>query len=644
VTSDPVERRLAAILSADAVGYSRLMAEDEAGTIRTLTSYRHEIAGLVGDHRGRVVDSPGDNVLVEFRTAIDAVECAVEIQRVLDARNSSLPAQRRMDFRVGVHLGDIAFDAEHVYGDGVNIAARLESLADAGGICISGAVYEQVANKLALAYDDLGQKTVKNIPKPVRVYRVRLEEAQAKSKTPTPRHRSSAKVAVACATAVGALVVVVSWLNREAETPSGEQSASATSQVAVTAPHSSGRPGIAVLPFCNLSGDPEQEYFSDGVTEDLTAVLATSPDLLVISRSSAARYECQPPDLKKVGHELGARYLIEGSVRRAQDRVRITAQLIDATTDVHVWSESYERDLTPANVFAIQSDIARQISNALQLQIFEWEGQRRNANPTAWDLFMRARYRTNRITNQAELIETRQWLLRAIELDPDFAPAYRGVAGTYFSEFLYGWNSDPKLFDRAEGYARKSLALDPRNAHGHDGLANVLEYQGKYAQAIREARQAIELNPSLDSAYTTLASSQMHLGQLEEAERSLEILRNLNPRYPSVPFWALQGRLHYLRGEYDEAITAWERVRAMSPLVGAVRVVLVYCYATLGRDSQARAIAQEILSVRPEMTVAMAHQVLARLWNPEWIPPDLDARLLAAGLPSAADVSTRSGT
>ncbi len=275
------------------------------------------------------------------------------------------------------------------------------------------------------------------------------------------------------------------------------------------APHASGRPGIAVLPFCNLSGDPEQEYFAYGVTEDLTAVLSRSPDLLVISRSSSSRYECRPPDLKQVGRELGVRYAVEGSVRRAQDRVRITAQLIDATTDVHVWSESYERDLSPANVFEIQSDIAQQIANALQVQLREWEGQRQTADPTAWDLYMRAGYLMNRVSSPERLLELRRLLERAIELDPGFAPAHAVLAVTYAAEFVFSLRPDMQLLDLAESYSRRSLVLDPQDTSGHLSLAAVFQVQGKHTDAIREARQAIELNPSIDVAHYIQGRSQM---------------------------------------------------------------------------------------------------------------------------------------
>jgi adenylate cyclase len=395
----------------------------------------------------------------------------------------------------------------------------------------------------------------------------------------------------------------------------------------------SSRPGIAVLPFCNLSNDPEQEYFSDGVTEDLTAVLSRSRDLLVISRSSSSRYECQPSDLKQVGRELGVAYVVEGSVRRAQDRVRITAQLIDATTDVHVWSESYERDLSPANVFEIQSDIASQIANALQVQLREWEGQRPTTDPTAWDLYMRAVYLFRRAANWESQLASRRLLERAIELDPGFAPAHAMLAGTLVAETAHAVQIDTELLDRAENYARRAIALDPQDAEGYVNLSVALLAQGKSADAIREARRAIELNASFDVAYFTLGRSQMRLGQLAEAKRSFDSTQQLNPRITMGFFWGERGTLHYLEQEIEQAVESWERARTMASMVYPDRIMLTHHYESVGRHEDAQAIVQEMLSVQPEITAETGVGFLARYWNEEWIPDDLEAQLRSAGLP-----------
>jgi TolB-like protein/class 3 adenylate cyclase len=344
--SAPTERKLAAILSADVVGYSRLMAEDEDATVRALTDHRDAIAALVGQHRGRVVDAPGDNVLAEFPAATDAVQCAVEIQRVLEVRNAPLPGDRRMQFRIGVHLGEVRAEGERIYGDGVNIAARLEGLAEPGGICISGAVHDQVQSKLDLRSEDLGEQSVKNIPKPVRVFRVTIE---AETALPEKRSKSPRRAALAVGVVVflGA-VVVVGWRMFAGD---GE-----VTGAAISSPIRS----IAVLPLENLSGDPEQEYFADGMTEALIGDLAKIGSLRVISRTSVMQYKEARKPLPEIARELNVEGIIEGTVMRDGDRVRITAQLIDARDDRHLWADRYDRDLR--SILALQSELARAIA------------------------------------------------------------------------------------------------------------------------------------------------------------------------------------------------------------------------------------------------------------------------------------------
>ncbi|MBI3304547.1 MAG: hypothetical protein HYZ72_20990, partial [Deltaproteobacteria bacterium] len=343
-----MERKLTAILSADVQGYSRLMGQDEEATIRTLTAYREVMATLIRQYRGRVVDSPGDNLLAEFASVVDAVQCAVEIQQALKARNTELPLERKMEFRLGLNVGDVVVEGERLYGDGVNIAARLENLAEPGGICISGTVYDQVETKLALEYEHLGEQTVKNIVKPVRVYRVRMEP-------PSPGQ------------------------------PQGV--APTISQPGLPLPD---KPSLAVLPFVNLSSDPEQEYFSDGMTEDLITDLSKLSGLFVIARNSVFTYKGKAVKVEEVGRELGVRYVLEGSVRRADDRVRITAQLVDATTGYHLWAERYDRELK--DIFALQDEITQKIVFALKVKLTKEEQERFRRYPTdnleAYDSFL----------------------------------------------------------------------------------------------------------------------------------------------------------------------------------------------------------------------------------------------------------------
>jgi TolB-like protein/class 3 adenylate cyclase len=406
VDPDAVERKLVAILSADVVGYARLMAADEVATLRMLTAYREEVAVLIRQHRGRVVDSPGDNLLAEFPSALEATRCAVAIERVVEARNTEFPEDRRMRFRIGVHLGDVMVEGERIYGDGVNIAARIEGMADAAGICISGTVHEQVRGKLEIGFDDLGQRPVKNRPDPVRVYRVRLGDGLARpaGRTRAPRERAgplrTALVATGAALLLLAAGIWATWPR-----PLGLLlDLSGLSGPSVNPPLPD-KPSIAVLPFTNMSGDPEQDYFSDGITEELTNDLAQIPELFVIARNSAFAYKGRAVNVEEVGRELGVRYVAEGSVRRSLDRVRVTVQLIDATTGFHLWSEQYDREL--ADIFAVQSEISQELVGALSSEIHQATLDRMVGRSTrdlvAYDFHLRATSHYRRFTREGNL-------------------------------------------------------------------------------------------------------------------------------------------------------------------------------------------------------------------------------------------------
>jgi adenylate cyclase len=374
-----VEGKLAAILSADVVGYSRLMAEDQDATVRTVTAYREEVELLVRQHQGRLVDFTGDEFLAEFPTAFESVRCAVESQKVLEARNSELPSERRMQFRMGIHLGDVAVQEGRLFGDGVNIAARLQALAEAGGICISGNIHDLVHTKLGVGFDDLGTQSVKNIRDPVRLYRVKLDAAAA---PPEAAPRSLRRMALAAPVVL--LVAVAAFAGWRIIIHEDEPDPTASG---LTVPGITGRPAIAVLPFDNLSGDPEQDYFVAGLAEDLITRLSSWRQFPVIARNSSFAYQGRAVDVRQVSRELGARYLVEGSVRRSEDRVRITAQLIDATTGLHVWAERYDRDL--GDVFALQDEITEAIVGSMDPELLEFEGERATRrdpeNLDAWE-------------------------------------------------------------------------------------------------------------------------------------------------------------------------------------------------------------------------------------------------------------------
>ena len=370
MTAEKFKRKLTAILSADVKGYSRLMGEDEEGTIRRLNAYLEAITGFIRKHEGRIVGTAGDSVLAEFASVVDAVRCAVEIQEELKIRNSDLPENRKMEFRIGVNLGDVVEEGDNILGDGVNVAARIESLAEGGGVCISGTVYDQIKNKLALGYDYVGEQTVKNIKEPVRVYRVRMEPEVAfaklgKEKKPVGKRFPKAALAIIAVVVIAGAVILYQFFLRPS--PSKTEVAS-KEKMAFPMPDN---PSIAVLPFVNMSEDPKQEFFSDGITEEIITALSKVSHLFVISRQSTFSYKGKPVKVKQVSEELGVRYVLEGSVQRSGDRVRITAQLIDALTGDHIWAERYDRDLK--DIFALQDEITMKILTATQAKLMTGE-------------------------------------------------------------------------------------------------------------------------------------------------------------------------------------------------------------------------------------------------------------------------------
>lgn len=596
MSSDGVERKLAAILNADVVGYSRLMTEDAVATVRTLTAHREAIGSLVRQHRGRVVDSPGDNLLAEFPSATDAVQCAVAIQEAVADRNGRLPESRRMKLRIGIHLGDVIAEDERLYGDGVNIAARLEGLADPGGICISGAVHEQVRNRLLLEFDDLGNRHVKNLPDPIRVYRVGARGSLAATRTNRQKY-----LALAAAVVVLALVAVVTitWQKlRDATSILGL----ARIKALVSQPPLPDQPSIVVLPFVNLSGDPKQEYFSDGITEDITTALAGVPGLFVISRGSAFSYKGQPVKVDEVGRDLGVRYVLEGSVQRAADRVRVSAQLTDARTGFQLWSDRYDRDLS--DIFALQSEISQEILTALQLEIRDAELDRIRQKPTdsltAYDLYLQAVHDVN-LSTVEENLRGRRLLERAVELDPNYAAAYALLGATYSLAYTNGWDLDPKHLEHGEKLVRKARDLDPSAPSGALQLANILLSKGQPGEAIRYAKQASEANPNDEWAHAVLATALAAVGRSAEATQSIQRAVRLNPRRPAGLLIML-AFVHFAAGHSEEAIELFERGRESNPDLILARIGLAVEYQRAGRHEEARDVVREILATNPQLT------------------------------------------
>jgi len=558
-----VERKLAAIFSADVAGYSRLMSEDEVATIRTLTAYRTAMTDLIRRHQGRVVDSPGDNLLAEFASVVDAVQSAVAIQQEFKTRNADLPAARRMEFRIGVNLGDVIVEGERIYGDGVNIAARLESLAEAGGICLSGTVYDQIEGKLALPYDSLGEQTVKNITKPVRVYRV----------------RTSATVPMA-------------------------------NIKSVMTPALPDEPSIAVLPFVNMSSDPEQEYFSDGITEDLITDLSKLSRLFVISRNSVFLYKGKTVNPKQVSQDLGVQYVLEGSVRKAGNRVRITAQLVDTDRGYHVWADRYDRELQ--DIFALQDEITQKIVAALAVKLTEGERERLTrrytGNLEAYDYYLRGLEYSDCATQETNTL-ARQMFEQALALDPQFATAYAELGWVFFEQWVMGWSQDAQTLDQTLAMAQRVLALDGAVADGHQLMAGVFLWKKQHEQAIAEIERAISLDPNNADGYANFAHILNFSGQPAQTNSLLQKAMRLDPQYPVWYLWEL-GHGYYLTGRYEEGIATMKRILARSPEFLPAHEYLAVIYSELGREEEARAAGAECLRLHPDLPLDVLAQRL----------------------------------
>ena len=554
-SNNKVTRKLRAILSADVKGYSLLMTDDETHTIQTLKSYRQIFSALIDQYDGRVVDAVGDNLLAEFGSAVDAVNCAVEIQKRLKNKNQEVPEGKRLEFRIGVNIGDVVQDGYKIFGEGVNVAARIEGLADASGICISRNTYDHVKNKLDLNFEYLGEHEVKNIKEPVRVYKVLIDVESSKP-----------------------LVEV------QLELPD--------------------KPSIAVLPFTNISGDPSQEYFSDGLTEQIINGLCKVSNLFVIARNSSFAYKGKSVGVKQIAKELGVRYVLEGSVQRAGDRVRITAQLIDATTDFHMWSDAYDRYLE--DIFALQDEITMKILWAMNAKVTHgeqaliWtEGMKVGIN--AYDLFMRGLEHFY-LMNKEDNTQARTYFKKSLDIEP--SPIVYSMLGfAYLIDLMYGWSDDQlESFDKGNKCAELAYELNDDVDLLHMLLGWINLFNGRHDDAILEGKRAIQLNPNGAEAHVHFGIILTFSGNHDEAVRLIEKAFRLNPSPPSY-YYNMLGTAYRSKKQYKDAIAACEQMIKINHTSHLPYINLAVCHGLLNQMEKAHIAVENLLLIDPDYSV-----------------------------------------
>jgi len=603
------KRKLAAILSADVKGYSRLMEEDEEATIRTITEYRKIIAEQVKKHEGRVVDSPGDNVLAEFASVVDALKCAVQTQKEIIEQNENLPENRKMEFRIGVNLGDIAEEGERIYGDGVNVAARIESLADPGGICISRTAYDQVRKKVKLGYEYLGEHSVKNIDEPVRVYRVLTAPEHAgqvigEKTAAGKKWRRLAYAAVLCLIVVaGGLTAWNIYLQK-----SKRVDPAAIDKMAFPLPD---KPSIAVLPFDNMSGDQKQEYIADGITENIITALSKVHQLFVISRNSSFTYKGKPVKAQQVSEELGVQYVLEGSVQRSADRVRVIAQLIDAIDGKHLWSERYDRDLK--DIFELQDELASKVVNSLRVKLTYGEEAKlwkknRPSNLQFNEKMFEAAFYVDQFNKEAN-VKAKQLYKEAINLEPEYFGAYVGLAWTHYLDVHLRLSSSPReSLGEAIRLCEKAITLDESQDMPHYLLGHIYALSGKFDKAIAKGEIAIALNPNSAGAYSLLGRTLTYAGRPKEAIDLIKKGERLRP----LSLCNLElGHAYREAGQYQEALAEYKKCIKNNPKNFFAHISLAMTYAMAGRYEEAREAWSEVLKIDP---LVSAEKGLPKLW------------------------------
>ncbi len=601
MVEEHTKRKLTAIFSADVAGYSRLMGDDERATVETITLYRKVMTDLIQKYQGRVVDAKGDNVLAEFPSVVDAIQCAVEIQKDLRVRNAELPQSRQMEFRIGINLGDVIEEGETIYGDGLNIAARLESLAESGGICISGTAFDQIGKKIPIGYEFLGEQKVKNIEKPIRVYKT-LVDPEAAGKVIGEKRGLRKWHWAAIFTGVFILILAVAagviW-NIYFRLPDVERLAEEKRELKLPE-----GPSIAVLPFVNMTGDPDQEYFSDGLTENIITGLSSVPQLFVIARNSTFSYKGKAVKVQEVAKELGVQYVVEGSVQKSINRLRMTAQLIDAKTGRHVWAEHYDRDLK--EIFAVQDEITIKIIKGLRLKLTDgMVVQEVDRYPCSLEAFMKMMKALEYVYagNKEANIMARKEAEQAIALAPQHPLPYSIIATSHVCDLVYSASKHPVIsLAKATQSAKKGIALDDSYTGNYISLAFIALLRGEHEKSITFSKKTIDLNPNSSHGYWLLG---LAFTWSEWPDKGIEYLKKairLNPK-PQGNFLYALGLAYWMSGQNEKAISMFRKAIDQAPDSILPMAFLTATYISSGQEENARAAAKEVLRIDPDFSV-----------------------------------------